>query len=258
MLPRVDFETQLQSLRLRVEPLEGVIHALAAGLPQPLRYDSGKIHHGFRYGRPDVSHFCLLKGARAVSTLNAALLLARGGYAQEIGVLVRTIVECTTHIDFVLSSRGEGGALGSDARKYIDDYFADFARNETADFKRAQVRQKAVHESIGANLDGVARKGDRATEFKNVVAATLFSNIYLTFSNYVHAKYPEVMDLYGGTPPHFHLRGMSYTPKDRENVQILDAIITTVSQSLKLLIINLNMRHLIQPDAKLAAWFQSM
>src|ERR1700738_3005283 len=117
------FVAQLQALRSRVEPLEKLVHAFAGQLPQPLWYHSGKQHYGFRYGKLDVRHFCLLKAARAVSGINAAIELARSGYAQEIGVLIRTVIECTTHIEFVLSARDAAGNLEPAAAKYVEEYF---------------------------------------------------------------------------------------------------------------------------------------
>jgi hypothetical protein len=80
--------------------------------------------------------------------------------------------------------------------KYVQDYFADFARNSSADFKKAQVRQMTVNKRLGATLDNVA--GPRDDDDKRVPAERFYSNVYLTYSNYVHAKYPEVIDLYGG------------------------------------------------------------
>ncbi len=195
----MNFEAQLRTLRSRVDPLERFVHALAGSLPEPLHYHSSKLHHGFRYLKPCVEHFCLLKAARAVSALNAALELARCGYTQEIAVLLRTLIEFTTHIEFVLSARDDTGGLESEAENYVQAYFADFGRNDAADFKRAQVRQNTVHDRLGKTLDH---------KYQNIKAERLLSNVYLTFSNYVHAKYPEVMDLYGGIPAHFHLRGM--------------------------------------------------
>jgi hypothetical protein len=60
-----------------------------------------------------------------------------------------------------------------------------------------------------------------------------FSNVYLSFSNYVHGKYLEAMDLYGGRPAHFHLRGMGGTPKDAENLATIDSFVDTVSKPLR-------------------------
>jgi hypothetical protein len=92
-------------------------------------------------------------------------------------------------------------------------------------------------------------------KFKNAVPEQLLSNIFLTLSNYVHARYPEVMDLYGGDPLRFHLRGMGGTPKDVENIEMLDSFITSVSLTLKLLIQKLKLNGLIQNDTSLANWF---
>ena len=199
-MPEVEFEARIEALTSRVEPLEKLVHACATRLPAPLRYHSGKEHHGFRYGKPHAQHFCLLKAVRAVSVASAAIELARSGYAQEICVLIRTLVECTTHIEFVLSARDEGGTLEPAAGKYVQDFFADYARNDATDFKRAQVRQKMVHEMLGAELDRFVQQ--RNPEYRGASAET-YSRTYLTFSNYVHAKYPETMELYGGQPEHF-------------------------------------------------------
>ena len=159
-----------------------------------------------------VEHFCLLKAVRVVSALNAAVELARCGYTQEIGVLIRTLVECTTHIEFVLSARDDASISETEVEKvekvekYVQAYFADFQRNSATDFKRAQVKQNTVNERLGTTLDDFIQQHD--PERQGIEAEQLYSNVYLTFSNYVHAKYPEVMDLYGGSPAHFHLHGM--------------------------------------------------
>jgi hypothetical protein len=253
----MDFEAELQSLFSRIEPLEQFIHSFAASLPQPLHYYSGKVHHGFRYGKPDVRHFCLVKGVRVISALNAALELARSGFTQEIGVLMRTVVECTTHIEFVLSGSHETGILRPEADKYVQAFFADYVRGEAADVKKAQVRQGLVHEILGDELDSIVEESGRSAEYRDSRAAKLFSNVYLIFSNYVHAKYPEAMDLYGGTPGHFHLRGMKGTPKDAENLQTLDTFITTASNTVRLMVNYLRLHNLVNSDPKLADWFSS-
>ena len=85
----------------------------------------------------------------------------------------------------------------------------------------------------------------------------MYSNIYLTYSNYVHAKYPEVMDLYGGVPGRFHLDGMRGTSKDDENLQIIDTFIDTASITLQLMVSRLRLHHLVKSDAVLATWFRS-
>lgn len=253
----MQLETQLEILKSRIEPLERFIHAFAESLPKPIFYDSGREHYGFRFGKPDIRHFCLLKGIRAVSALNAAIVLVRTGYTQELYVVLRTVEEFRTRIEFVLSARDENGKLNPDAETHIQEYFSDFARNEVSDFKRLRLRQGAVHASVAAMLDNGVQQSGRAAEFPNVISATLLSNVYSTFSNYVHARYPEVMDLYGGDPQHFHLCGMSGTPKDRESSIMLDSSITSTSLTFKLLAQKLDMRELIRADATLSEWYRT-
>jgi hypothetical protein len=116
------------------------------------------------------------------------------------------------------------------------------------------VRQKDVHTLIGKTLDEIA-EGKNGEIEDRVPAATLYSNIYRTYSNYVHAKYPECVDLYGGRPGHFHLRGMSGTPKDGENLAILETCVETASNAFVIMIQQLDVRDLIINDQVLLAWY---
>src|SRR5260370_37240087 len=63
-------------------------------------------------------------------------------------------------------------------------------------------------------------------------AERLYFDTYRLFSNYVHAKYPECMDLYGGRPGQFHLHGMNGTPKDGKNLEILQTFTATTRSCL--------------------------
>ncbi len=134
-------ESALQDLEEKLDPLERVIRLFTAG---------------FRYEAPDVRHFCLLKAVRALSALNAAIELARKGYTQEIAVLMRTLIECTTHIEFVLeiNDSEEHQAV---VRRYINDFFADHQRSPIAEIRRAQIQQGKVHATLGRALDKIAR-----------------------------------------------------------------------------------------------------
>jgi hypothetical protein len=248
------FLVELDQVRVKIDPLERIVAALTALLPAPMIYHSSQEHYGYRYGKPGIQHFCLLKAVRTVSALNAMIALARGGFAQEIGVLVRTMVECTTHIEFVLDALDENDVLAPDVDKYVQDFFADFARNSSADFKRAQVRQKVVHQRLGATLDNISQQPYDSVQ--RASAEQMYSYIYLTYSNYVHAKYPEIMDLYGGVPGRFHLDGMRGTPKDEENLQIVDAFIDTAANALKLMVIRLRLQSILDADPELSSWFR--
>jgi hypothetical protein len=239
----------LRALQLQVSPLERFIILFANSLGEP------RLHHvngdrAFRYEAPDVRHFCLLKAVRVVSALNASFELARCGYTQEIATVMRTMIECTTHIEFVLDP-DDSERHQSEVAKYVQAFFADSRRDPAAEVTRAQVPQTLVHASIGRTLDDFAEDKEGRTP-----AAKLFSNIYRIYSNYVHAKYPEIMDLYGGRPGRFHLRGMSGTPKDGENLAILETCVGTASNAIFFMIQGLNLRPLIEADPALASWYR--
>ena len=254
-MKRPELEVRLASLSKRLEPLERFLEVFAESLPHPLFYDSGLQHFGFRYGRPDVRHFCLLKSIRAVSALNASIELVRAGYTQELYVLLRTVVEFKSHIEYVLSARNDDGTLDADVERHVQQYFADFRRNSPADYKRLKLRQAEVHESVGKMYTSDIRKSGDGRDFANIVPAKLLSNIYLNFSNYVHGRYPEAMDLFGGEPPKFHLRGMGGTPKDEENFAMLEASIESISIALRILIQKLDMRSIVAKELELSIWF---
>jgi hypothetical protein len=250
-MQRAELEARLRALQARAEPLQSLVHAFASTLTPPIVYHSGDQHYGFRYMKPDVRHFCLLKIVRAISAFNAAAELAKAGYTQEIAVLIRTMIECTTHIEYVLSGVDTNNGPQPAAVKYIEEYFSDYARSSGGNFKRVGVPQKKVHEAVGAVLDGAAPNPAIETE-------RLLSNVYVTFSNYVHAKYPEAMDMYGGVPARFHVCGMAGSPKDDENMETLETFETTLHQSAVRIVLSLNLRSVVERDQSLALWYRSV
>jgi hypothetical protein len=251
-MQNTELEPKLAILSKRLEPLERFLEVLAKSLPLPFFYDSSLQHFGFRYGKPDLRHFCLLKGIRAVSALYASIELVRKGYTQELYVLLRTVIEFKSHIEYVLSARREDGTLEGDVERHIQEYFSDFRRNSPADYRRPKLRQGDVHDSVGRMYTSDVQKLGNHARFANVIPAKLLSNIYLNFSNYVHGRYPEAMDLFGGEPPKFHLRGMSGTPKDDENFAMLEASIESISTTLRILVQKLSMRSMGLPPGEAA------
>ena len=104
----MSIEAGLNALQEDVEPLERIIRLFAAKLGAPV-LQMTPAGNAFRYSSPDVRHFCLLKAARALSDFNACVELARKGYLQEVCVLIRTMVECTRHLEYVIEPYGSEG-----------------------------------------------------------------------------------------------------------------------------------------------------
>ncbi len=187
-----------------------------------------------------------------MSAFNAAIELARKGYTQEIVVLMRTLIECTTHIEFVLEI-DDSEEHRSAVRKYVDDFFADDHRGSTAEIRRAQIQQGKVHAALGKSLDKIAEDLDEMDG--RTPAARLYSNIYRITSNYVHAKYPECMDLYGGRPGQFHLHGMNGTPKERENLETLQTYALTLMNCFVRMVQGLDLRCFVEADPVIGTWY---
>ena len=64
------------------------------------------------------------------------------------------------------------------------------------------------------------------------------------------------MDLFGGRPGHFHLRGMRGTPKDKENINIIDTLITSVSNCLIQVVQGLHLYDSVDANSMLEAWYR--
>jgi hypothetical protein len=247
----VSIEVVLQALQMQVVPLERVIELFSASLDSPTLRGPEE-NRAYRYDKTDIRHFCLLKGVRVVSALNAMLELARSGYIQEVGVLIRTVAEFTSHIEFVLETGTEEHRAEVD--RYLKAFFADAQRGLGAEIIRAQVRQGLVHEKLGETLDIIAEQFSKTEGW--MPAAKLYSNVYRVFSNYVHGKYPEIMDLFGGVPGRFHLNGMSGTRKDAENLNQIQTYIELASNTFVIMIKSLNLGGLVTKDQGVERWYK--
>jgi len=235
----------------QIQLLEEIIYALFDRVEPPRYVHFSPDVAGFRFTAPSAYLFCLLKLGKAVSTLNAMRCLLSGGFNQEICVLVRTLVECTTHAEYVALSITDGKAP-SNIEAYVAAYFADSDRSTIGNSVSGLVRQEKVHKSVGAHTDAIKSDpswredmphdlADRPDLIEST-AASLMSEVYVRFSAYVHARYPEVMDLIGGEGPRIHLNGTKGTPKDKESREIIETFIVTASNALKFAIFKFNVQ----------------
>jgi hypothetical protein len=244
-------EVAIAALETKLDPLERTIRLFSASLEKPTQV-KGAGGNGFRYSGPDVRHFCLLKAVKALSAMNAALVLARSGFVQEVIVLIRTIVEATRHIEFVLDLDISAGHKET-VRKYMEEYFADSDRGPGVQMRREPIQQGKVHEQLGKTLDEIAEgKGAR----NRISAKIVYKSTYHQYSGYVHGRYPEIMDLYGGRPGQFHVHGMSGTPKDGEVLEQLAAFCDTMSTTFIIMIEQLDLRAIVEADPIVGNWYR--
>jgi hypothetical protein len=150
---------------------------------------------------------CYLKGVKAVSTLNASLILLRWGYTQEVGALCRMVDEACNEILFLIKPEGEN-ALSSSQEQFLDSFyqeeFSDSQNILEAHNLRHTVPSQKIHASIARTMSISINPSD---------AQAMTSVVQKTLSGYIHGAYPQIMEMYGGNPPHFHMHGMLGTPR---------------------------------------------
>lgn len=256
----VDFGQALGDLRTQIYPLARFVHEFTNTLDRPFK-DRSEI--AYRFASPDNKHFCLLRACRIVSALNAMIALAEGGFSQEIGILFRTVYEAYTQIEAAMAQVRKDGAVSGEVATYIDGYFndrtrrgADRSAGTLSRSKNPKLSQKTVNELIGAQLEPFGTIPRDDPSWKSAAERLAYLND--VFSNYVHGRYPETMDLYGGIPGRFHLTGMRGTRKDQENLEVLGAIITSASHCFIDMVQTLNLREMLGHDPMLTEWYRRL
>lgn len=161
----------------------------------------------FRYANKGIHEALVQKLARYISGLNAVVVLLNAGYVQEVGVLFRTLDEIQEDIFFLVSAE-TNGARTERHTQYLEAFYADavFSRPEGAPriskpnlLPRKKVRSHTMN-AIGQGVN-VSQALDAGESVSTV------------YSGYVHAASENIMDMYGGNPPHFHVEGMRGTPR---------------------------------------------
>jgi hypothetical protein len=190
--------------------MERTVHTLAARVPQPqaVPYKDG---FQFRHVERTVHQALVQKLARTVSTLSATRLLMEHGFAQEQASMQRILDELQEDVTFL-----SFGIIFSKWSKLHDDYLAAFFEEEfDADTamestqKRPMIPRKKIRAAI-ASMEG-------ATGLDQSTGVEVTRTVSKAYSGYVHAASPHIMDMYGGNPPRFHMRGMRGTPRQIEH-----------------------------------------
>lgn len=180
--------------------MEETVYSLASRVPKPKRalFKDG---FNFRYVEKTIHQALVQKLARLLSGLHAARLLMEHGFVQEQGVLQRMLDEIQEDITFLSYS-----IIFNDTtdlhQSYLDAFWKEeFDANSALESsqKRPMIPRKKIHAYI-ARMEGVEMNPSRGVE--------LARTINKTYSGYVHAASPQIMDMYGGNPPCFHVKGM--------------------------------------------------
>jgi hypothetical protein len=189
-----------------VEAMTKAFRRLESAVPQPKQVPH-RDSFVFRYANKGIHEALLQKLARSISGLNAVAILLSAGYVQEVGVLFRTLDEIQEDILF-LATAETNGAKTERHTQYLEAFYAE------AVFSRAEGSLEVPKPNL------VPRKKIRAHTMNTIgqgvnvsQALTTSESLGTAYSGYVHAASENIMDMYGGSPPHFHIQGMRGTPR---------------------------------------------
>jgi hypothetical protein len=185
--------------------MEATHTRLAAAVKPPRLVPFGD-GHVFRYVERDIHQALVQKLARVVSGLHAARLLMTRGFFQEQAALQRMLDEFNDDIVFLAH-----GVVSGNVTDLHQDYLAAFYEEEYDDPRSAlrstQKRPMIARQKIRAYLSRIEADGLNPSSGVEVMRT-----VNKVYSGFVHGASPHIMDMYGGAPPRFHVRGMLETP----------------------------------------------
>ena len=178
------------------------VNDLASRVQQPQLVDIKKLR-AYRHVEKTIYQAIVQKLARMVSTLEATRLLANHGFVQEQASLQRILDEL--HEDVWFLALGIIYGIKPLHQRFLDTFFEEEFDADTA-FASSQKRRMIPRQKIRAYLANTEVSPMDPSRGKEV-----FRTIDKFYSGYVHAASTQIMDMYGGEPPRFHMRGMKGT-----------------------------------------------
>ena len=145
-----------------------------------------------------------LKCVRAVSTLNASLVLLDHGFFQEIGALCRGVDEFTQDVLFLGTCLGDEGP-SKQQRQLLEEFFQEEFADLENPLTSVQLRNRVPRSKV---LAGIGRI--RGSPINPSDSQALHASLYKAFSGYVHGAYVHIMEMYGGPRDslRFHMNGV--------------------------------------------------
>lgn len=190
--------------------MERAFRRLECQVPPPEKRPD---RHSFvlRYTDQSIEQALIQKLARYISGLHAIDVLLLNGLIQEQAVIQRTLDEIGEDTQFLVLP------LTNDVVNPLhEQYLAAFWEEEfdaVTPLKSKQKRNYPPRQKIRAYCSRIGGLADPSTA--NEVGRTISK----TYSGYVHASSPQIMDMCGGSPPQFHVQGMNGTPRIGEHTR---------------------------------------
>lgn len=191
--------------------LSNAFQSLEDQVPPPKLIPHGD-GHVFRFVEQTLEQALLLKLARVVTGLKAIDALLAKGLLQEMAAMCRILDELCEDIAFLTAALTNDEVTELHAR-YLRGFWAEEFTDLTNTLARRQKPDTPRRGKIVSYTHRILSPSDDASRVSDVQQA-----ISSTYSGYIHAAAPQVMDMYGGDPPHFHIEGMLHTPRMADHV----------------------------------------
>lgn len=180
-------------------------------VPQPQLVPFGD-GHVFRFAEQTIEQALLLKLARVVTGLKALDVLLAAGLLQEMAVICRVLDEIREDIAFLAA------AVTNDQETELHKrYLRGFWSEEFPDPKNTLARHEKPDMPSRGKIQAYVQRVLNPEGNQSLIS-DVNSAVSSTYSGYVHASAPQVLDLFGGEPPHFHIEGMHGTPIMNDHV----------------------------------------
>ncbi len=187
--------------------VEAAFFRLEQGIEPPclIPWRGGSV---YRYTNQSIEQALVQKLARVISSLHASDVLLEAGFVQEQGVIHRVLDELNEDISFLAIARTNDTETVLHKR-YLKAFFEDQLAENWKPNSQVKGPDIPSRKSIRAYVKRILGKGVKDSNAAETIARA--------YGGYVHAASQNIMDLYGGNPPKFHLGGMLGTPRIQEH-----------------------------------------
>ncbi|MGE3348976.1 MAG: hypothetical protein AB7I35_16225 [Ramlibacter sp.] len=180
--------------------------------PQLVPFRDGSVH---RFVEQTLEQALLLKYARVITGLSAMDILLSAGLLQEVGAICRMLDEIGEDIAFLAAP-----ITNDQMTELHERYLRSFWAEEFTDTENTLARHEKPNTPKRSKIQSYVHRVLNPSENRSLVS-DVTQSISSTYSGYVHAAAVQVLDMYGGDPPRFHIEGLQGTP--RMNDQVHDA-----------------------------------
>ena len=165
----------------------------------------------YRYVDRTIHQAIIQKLARVVSGLHAARLLARNGFFQEQAALQRMLDEFNEDCVFLANAVVRNDVTDLH-REYLNAFYEGEFEEPGDPIASTQKRPMVSRQKVRAYLSRIPVAGIDPSS-----GVTVMRTIQKIYSGFVHGASPQIMDMFVGGPPRWHLRGMLETIRANEH-----------------------------------------